>query len=69
MGIKVKGLRWWMIALLALGTVMNYLARSSLAIAAPTVMQSLHITTSQYGWITGAFLVMYPLGGPRSPAI
>ena len=49
MGIKVRGLRWWMIALLALGTIMNYLARSSLAIAAPTVMQSLHITTSQYG--------------------
>ena len=64
MGIKVRGLRWWMIALLSLGTVMNYLARSSLAIAAPTVMQSLHISTSQYGWITGAFLVMYPLGGP-----
>jgi ACS family hexuronate transporter-like MFS transporter len=53
-----------MIGLLSLGTVMNYLARSSLSVAAPTVMQSLHITTSQYGWITGAFLVMYPLGGP-----
>ncbi|SDH32794.1 Major Facilitator Superfamily protein [Paraburkholderia phenazinium] len=64
MGIKVKGLRWWMIALLSLGTVMNYLARSSLSVAAPTVMQSLHISTGQYGWITGAFLVMYPLGGP-----
>jgi ACS family hexuronate transporter-like MFS transporter len=38
MGIKVKGLRWWMIALLSLGTVMNYLARSSLSVAAPTVM-------------------------------
>lgn len=64
MGIKVKGLRWWMIGLLTLGTIMNYLARSSLGVAAPTVMQSLHISTSQYGWITGAFFVMYPLGGP-----
>jgi ACS family hexuronate transporter-like MFS transporter len=43
--MKIKGLRWWMIGLLTLGTVMNYLARSSLGVAAPTVMQSLHITT------------------------
>ncbi|WP_323120697.1 MFS transporter [Burkholderia alba] len=61
---KIKGLRWWMIALLTLGTVANYLARSSLSVAAPTVMQDLHISTAQYGWITGAFLVTYPLGGP-----
>ncbi|MEQ5838560.1 MFS transporter [Paraburkholderia acidicola] len=64
MAHKIKGLRWWMIGLLTLGTVMNYLARSSLSVAAPTVMQDLHISTAQYGWITGAFLVMYPIGGP-----
>jgi len=64
MAIKLKGLRWWMIGLLTLGTVMNYLARSSLGVAAPAVMQSLHIDTHHYGWITGAFLVMYPLGAP-----
>src|SRR5476649_863401 len=64
MAIKLRGLRWWMIGLLTLGTVMNYLARSSLSVAAPTVMQDLHISTAQYGWITGAFFVMYPLGGP-----
>ncbi|NMM03355.1 MFS transporter [Paraburkholderia sp. RP-4-7] len=64
MTIKVKGLRWWMIGLLTLGTITNYLARSSLSIAAPTVMQHLHISTHEYGWITGAFLVMYPIGAP-----
>jgi MFS transporter, ACS family, hexuronate transporter len=64
MTIKVKGLRWWMIGLLTLGTITNYLARSSLSIAAPTVLQHLHITTHEYGWITGAFLVMYPIGAP-----
>ena len=46
MAHKIKGLRWWMIGLLTLGTVMNYLARSSLSVAAPTVMQDLHITTA-----------------------
>ncbi|MFM0248742.1 MFS transporter [Paraburkholderia sediminicola] len=64
MTIKVKGLRWWMIGLLTLGTITNYLARSSLSVAAPTVMAQLHIGTQQYGWITGAFLIMYPIGAP-----
>lgn len=64
MTIKVKGLRWWMIGLLTLGTITNYLARSSLSIAAPTVMQHLHISVHEYAWITGAFLVMYPIGAP-----
>lgn len=66
MAMKLRGLRWWMIGLLTLGTVMNYLARSSLSVAAPTVMTDLHITTQQYGWITGAFLVMYPIGAPAT---
>jgi MFS transporter, ACS family, hexuronate transporter len=64
MTIKVKGLRWWMIGLLTLGTITNYLARSSLSVAAPTVLQHLHINTHEYGWITGAFMVMYPIGAP-----
>ena len=53
-----------MVGLLTLGTITNYLARSSLSVAAPTVMQHLHISIRQYGWITGAFLVMYPIGAP-----
>ena len=59
MAMKLRGLRWWMIGLLTLGTVMDYLARSSLGVAAPTVMTDLHISTQQYGWITAAFLVMW----------
>ncbi|WP_281718844.1 MFS transporter [Pandoraea apista] len=64
MAIHVKGLRWWMIGLLTVGTITNYLARSSLGIAAPTVLGELGIGTHEYGWITGAFLVMYPIGAP-----
>ncbi|MCC8392784.1 MFS transporter [Paraburkholderia sp. MMS20-SJTR3] len=64
MTMKVKGLRWWMIGLLTLGTITNYLARSSLSVAAPTVLHHLNISTHEYGWITAAFLVMYPLGAP-----
>ena len=52
---KIKGLRWWMISLIMLGSIINYLTRSTLAVAAPTVLQDLHITTQQYSWIVGAF--------------
>ena len=43
-GLKVKGLRWWMIGLVMLGAILNYLTRSTLAVAAPTLLTELHIT-------------------------
>jgi ACS family hexuronate transporter-like MFS transporter len=46
-----------MIGLIMLGSVINYLARSTLAVAASTILQDLHITTQQYSWIVGAFQV------------
>ena len=52
---KIRGLRWWMMILIMLGSIVNYLTRSTLAVAAPTVLQDLHITTQQYSWIVGAF--------------
>ena len=62
----VKGLRWWMIGLIMLGAIINYLTRSTLAVAAPTVLKDLQITTQQYSWILGAFqgaIMLQPLCG------
>ena len=36
---EIKGLRWWMIGLIMLGSVINYLTRSTLAVAAPTLLK------------------------------
>jgi ACS family hexuronate transporter-like MFS transporter len=52
---KLWGLRWWMMGLLMLGSVINYLTRATLAVAAPTVLKDLDITTQQYSWILSAF--------------
>ena len=63
---KIKGLRWWMIGLIMLGAVINYLTRSTLAVAAPTLLKDMHITTQEYSWITGAFqgtIMLQPLCG------
>jgi ACS family hexuronate transporter-like MFS transporter len=53
--IRIKGIRWWMIGLLMLGAIINYLTRSTLSVAAPTILKDLAITTKQYSWIVGAF--------------
>jgi ACS family hexuronate transporter-like MFS transporter len=44
-----------MISLIMLGSIVNYLTRSTLAVAAPTLLHDLHITTRQYSWIVGTF--------------
>jgi ACS family hexuronate transporter-like MFS transporter len=54
---RLWGLRWWMMGLLMLGSVINYLTRSTLGVAAPTVLKDLDITTQQYSWIVGGFQV------------
>lgn len=48
---KIKGLRWYMIALVTLGTVLGYLTRNTVAAAAPTLMEELNISTQQYSYI------------------
>jgi ACS family hexuronate transporter-like MFS transporter len=63
---KLLGLRWWMMGLLMLGSVINYLTRATLAVAAPTVLKDLDITTQQYSWILSAFqfaIMLQPLCG------
>src|SRR5215216_3221026 len=62
----MKSLRWWMIGLLMVGSIINYLTRSTLGVAAPTILQDLHITTQQYSWIVGTFqgaIMLQPICG------
>lgn len=64
---KIKGLRWYMIALVTVGTVLGYLTRNTVAAAAPTLMEELHISTQQYSYIiaaySAAYTVMQPVAG------
>jgi ACS family hexuronate transporter-like MFS transporter len=64
--VKIRGLRWWIMSLLMLGSILNYLTRSTLAVAAPTMLEALHITAKQYSWIVGVFqgtIMLQPLAG------
>src|SRR5205823_7505191 len=62
----MKSLRWRMIALLMIGSIINYLTRSTLGVAAPTILHDLHITAQQYSWVVGAFqgaIMLQPICG------
>lgn len=59
MASRTGHLRWWIIGLVTLGTVLNFLARSSLAVAAPTLMEVFAMDTQQYSWVVFAFQAAY----------
>jgi ACS family hexuronate transporter-like MFS transporter len=63
---KKGGVRWGIIALVTIGTIINYLTRSTLSVAAPTLMSSLHMNAAAYGVITGVFqlgIMLQPVAG------
>ncbi|MGD8107751.1 MFS transporter [Pantoea sp. FN0302] len=61
---KIKGLRWYMIGLVTIGTVLGYLTRNAIAVAAPTLEAQLHITTQQYSYIVAAYSACYTVMQP-----
>jgi ACS family hexuronate transporter-like MFS transporter len=61
---KMKGMRWWMVGLVTLGLIVNYLARNTLSVAAPTMMADLHISTKEYSYIVVAWQICYALMQP-----
>lgn len=60
----VVGLRWWIIALVCGGTILNYLARNSLSVLAPQLRTELDFSTQQYSYIVAAFQVVYTIMQP-----
>jgi len=62
--IRVRHLRWWIVALISVGTILNYLARNSLGVLAPQLKTELHITTQQYSYVVGAFQAAYTIMQP-----
>ena len=61
---KIKGLRWYMIALVTMGTVLGYLTRNTIAVAAPALESQLNITTQQYSYIVAAYSACYTIMQP-----
>lgn len=56
---KIKGLRWWIVTLVALATMINYIDRSAMAIMWPEMSKDLGIDNAGYAQIMSMFLVAY----------
>ena len=61
---RVRHARWWIVALISCGTIINYLARNSLAVLAPQLQHVLSITIPEYSYVIGAFQLAYALMQP-----
>ena len=55
-------LRWLILSLLFLSTVINYVDRQALSVLLPTLRGELGISSSEYGTITTLFLTAYTIG-------
>lgn len=61
-GFKVRGLRWWIISVIFLATVINYIDRQTINVLAPVLLSDLHLGKRDFGNITSAFLLCYMVG-------
>lgn len=65
---RTRSLRWWIIAIVMLGTILNYLVRQTLGVAVATnaFRADVPMTKEQYSWVTGvfqAFIMLQPVVG------
>ena len=51
----IRGLRWWIVALICLGTIIGYLSRDALGVLAPRLETETGISAEQYSFVVGAF--------------
>ena len=66
--MKIKGLRWWVVGLVALATVINYIDRQSLGVLWPDIANDLFPDKSTderkviYALISNVFILSYAFG-------
>lgn len=58
---KIKGLRWWIIILIAIATIINYIDRSALAIMWPNIEKDVGLTKEHYAIIAMMFTLAYAI--------
>lgn len=59
--MKISGLRWWIVVLVFVAAVLNYVDRQTLSALAPTIQADLKIDDRAYANLVNLFLVAYTL--------
>jgi ACS family hexuronate transporter-like MFS transporter len=60
-GFKLRGLRWWIVGLIFLATLINYIDRLTISVLAPVITRDLGLTNTEYGAILFWFLLAYTI--------
>lgn len=60
--MKLPGVRWLMIGLIFLATVINYIDRQTIAVLSPILLAELKLSKVDYGNVVSAFLLAYTIG-------
>src|SRR6476619_1497102 len=60
-GFKLRGLRWWIISLIFLATLINYIDRLTISVLAPVITRDLGLTNTEFGGIVFWFLLAYTI--------
>ena len=55
----IPGLRWWIIGMVFMLTVINYVDRMTLAVLAPTIREEFGMTNASYSQVVTLFLLGY----------
>ena len=58
-GFKLSGLRWWIIGLVFLATLINYIDRLTISVLAPVITRDLGLSNTEFGGIITWFLLAY----------
>lgn len=58
---KVRGLRWWIVGLVSVATLINYLDRLTISVLAPVIREDLNLTNLEYASIGTIFLLAYTI--------
>jgi ACS family hexuronate transporter-like MFS transporter len=59
--MKIRGFRWWIVALLFGAAVLNYVDRQTLSALAPTIQHDLAMDDRDYANVVNLFLVAYTI--------
>lgn len=60
--MKLQRLRWWVISLVALATIINYIDRTAISVMWPGIADDLGMDSHDYANIMSVFLVAYAVG-------
>ena len=57
----IRGLRWWIIAMICLVTIINYIDRQTLSVLAPTIREEFGMSNTAYSRVVTIFLLGYTI--------